>query len=138
MNNQLATIQAIYEAFGKGDVPTILSYLDEGVEWEAWPDNYAQKSGVPWLITRKGVEDTVEFFKVVGQMKFNQFQVKNLMAGGNQVAADIFVEVEIPWTGAHVTDEEMHLWDFNDAGKVIRFRHYCDTAKHIKAAGLTM
>jgi ketosteroid isomerase-like protein len=29
----------------------------------------------------------------------------------------------------------MHLWTFNDAGKVTRLRHYTDTAKHLKAAG---
>jgi len=28
----------------------------------------------------------------------------------------------------------MHLWTFNDAGKVIRLRHYTDTAKHLQAA----
>lgn len=28
-----------------------------------------------------------------------------------------------------------HLWSFNDAGRVVRFRHYLDTAKHIWAAG---
>jgi hypothetical protein len=27
----------------------------------------------------------------------------------------------------------MHLWTFNDDGKVSRLRHYTDTAKHIAA-----
>jgi hypothetical protein len=30
----------------------------------------------------------------------------------------------------------MHLWTFGPDGKVIRFRHYADTAKQIHAAGL--
>jgi ketosteroid isomerase-like protein len=28
------TVQAIYEAFGRGDVPTMLEKLDDAVEWE--------------------------------------------------------------------------------------------------------
>jgi hypothetical protein len=33
-------------------------------------------------------------------------------------------------------EEEVHLWTFNDSGKVFRFWHYADTVKHIEAAGL--
>jgi ketosteroid isomerase-like protein len=33
-----------------------------------------------------------------------------------------------------VRDEEIHLWTFNDAGQVVRLRHYTDTAKHMAAA----
>ncbi len=45
--SNLATIQGIYEAFGKGDVPAILEVLDERVEWEAWENNSAVNAGVP-------------------------------------------------------------------------------------------
>jgi uncharacterized protein len=39
------------------------------------------------------------------------------------------------WGGGHYRDEEIHLWTFDDAGKVVRLRHYVDTAKHIAAFG---
>jgi uncharacterized protein len=42
----------------------------------------------------------------------------------------------VPSTSGHYRDEEMHLWTFDATGKVIRLRHYTDTAKHIRAAGL--
>ena len=45
--SNLATIQGIYETFGKGDVPAILEVLDERVEWEAWENNSAVNAGVP-------------------------------------------------------------------------------------------
>ena len=38
--------------------------------------------------------------------------------------------------GGHYKDEEMHLWTFNDAGKVIRLWHFLDTHKHMQAAKL--
>ena len=43
---------------------------------------------------------------------------------------------DVPSTGGHYRDEEMHLWTFDAAGRVIRLRHHTDKAKHIRAAGL--
>ncbi len=134
MNDHLATVGKIYEAFGKGDIPTILGYMADDVQWEAWADNTAQKKGVPWLQARQGKGGVLAFFQVLGGMPVKDFQVLSLMSGGNQVAAEFVIEVEVPATGAHYRDEEIHLWTFNEAGQVIRLRHYTDTAKHIAAA----
>jgi hypothetical protein len=40
-----ATVAEIYAAFGRGDVPTILDTLADGVAWDVWPDNFAQRAG---------------------------------------------------------------------------------------------
>lgn len=131
----LAIVQAIYEAFGKGDVPGILEHLADEVQWESWADNTAQKSGVSWLQARQGKAGVVEFFQTLGALTvLKDFQVLWLMDGGNQVAAEFVIEYDLPSTGGH--DEEVHLWTFNSLGKVARLRHYTDTAKHIVAAGV--
>jgi ketosteroid isomerase-like protein len=134
MNNNVATVTTIYEAFGKGDVPAVISHLSDDVQWEQWIDNSAQKAGVPWLQARKGKGGALEFFKIVGGFNFKDFRVLSIMANENQVAAEIAIEAEIPATGGHFRDEELHLWTFDEQGKVIRMRHYADTAKHIAAA----
>ena len=134
MSKHIETVSKIYEAFGKGDIPTIISFLADDVRWEEWNDNAAQKAGVPWLKPGIGKPAAMDFFKVIGEMKFRQFEVKSLMEGPDQVASEIVIEVELPSTGTIVKDEEMHLWSFNNAGKVVRFRHYLDTAKHMAAA----
>ncbi|MDQ4120408.1 MAG: nuclear transport factor 2 family protein [Acidobacteriota bacterium] len=134
MNENLATVAAIYEEFGKGDIPAILENLSDDVAWESWADNTAQKVDVPWLKARNGKNGVLEFFQVVSSFQFKNFQVLSLMAGGNQVAAELVVEAEIPATGGNFRDEEIHLWTFDENGRVIRFRHYIDTAKHIAAA----
>ncbi len=134
MTDHLATIGKIYQAFGQGDIPTILAHMADDVQWEAWADNSAQKAGVPWLQARQGKGGVLAFFQVLGGMPVKDFQVLSLMSGGNQVAAEFVIEVEVPATGAHYRDEEIHLWTFNEAGQVIRLRHYTDTAKHIAAA----
>lgn len=135
MSNNLETVNAIYEAFSRGDIPAILGHLAEDIAWEAWPDNSAQKAGVPWMEARRGRENVLGFFKTVGEFQFKEFQVLSLMAGGNQVAVELAVEADVPSTGGHFRDEEMHVWTFDDEGQVIRLRHYLDTAKHIAAAG---
>jgi hypothetical protein len=137
MNNNIATVSRIYEAFGKGDIPTIINELADDVQWEQWADNSAQKAGVPWLEARKGKDGVIEFFKIVAGFKIKDFRVLSIMGNGNQVAAEFIIEADVPATGGYYRDEEMHLWTFNDQGKVIRLRHYTDTAKHIGAAKLT-
>ena len=132
--SNLTTVKAIYEAFGRGDVPAILDVIADDCEWEAWSDNSAVKAGVPWLQPRVGKAGVADFFSVVGQMEIVDFQVLALMDGGNQVAAEFVIEARLPaHGGGGYRDEEMHLWTFNDAGKVVRLRHYTDTAKHIAA-----
>ena len=130
-----STVQSIYAAFGRGDVPAILAHLQVRVAWEQWQDHSAQKAGVPWLAARNGPAEAVAFFAVLSTMKFRHFQVLSLMAGGNQVAAEIQFEAELAG-GAILRDEEMHLWTFDGDGKVTRFRHYADTHKHMRAAGV--
>lgn len=135
MSQNLATITAIYEAFGKGDVPTILNHMADDVQWEAWADNTAQKAGVPWLQARQGKEGVLAFFQYLGtQMQVKDFQVLSIMAGGNQVAVEFVIEVAVPALGTHYRDEEIHLWTLDAEGKVTRLRHYTDTAKHMAAA----
>lgn len=135
MSNNIETVAKIYEAFGKSDIPGILIHLSDDVRWEEWKDNFAQKAGVPWLRSGTGKDAVTEFFKVIGAFSFKKFDVISLMEGNGQVAAEINFELEMP-NGTVVEDEEIHLWTFDDTGKVIRFRHYLDTAKHISSAKL--
>lgn len=135
--SNLATVQSIYEAFGKGDVPAILETLADDVEWESWADNSAVKAGVPTMIPRHGKAEVGKFFEVAGQMEITDLQILAMMEGDNQVAVEFILESNLPtWGGGHYRDEEMHLWTFNDDGKICRLRHYIDTAKHIAAFGL--
>jgi uncharacterized protein len=132
MNNNLQTINRIYEAFGKGDIPTIIESLSENIQWEQWADNTAQKSNVPWMQFRQGKEGAVEFFKSLANLEIKDFQVLSIMSNDNQVAVEFILEANVPATDGHYRDEEIHLWTFDAQGKVIRLRHYTDTAKHRK------
>jgi len=130
--SNLATVQGIYEAFGRGDVPAILAALAEDAAWEQWAGNSAQEAGVPWMQERRG-PDALGFFQIIGTWVPERFEVLSLMDGGDKVAAEIEATFRTP-SGRTFSDQEMHLWTFDGAGKVSAFRHYLDTAKHIDVA----
>jgi hypothetical protein len=126
--NNLETVKAIYEAFGKGDIPFILSCLDENVAWEKWNDNCAQTSGVPYMREKNSVAGVAEFFGEVGKLGVKMSKVISIMGEGNKFAVEFEIETE-----RFGYEEEIHLWTFGENGKVTGFRHYLDTAKHIAA-----
>ena len=122
--SNLFMVNVLYASFGKGDVPTILSQLTDDVDWELWADNSVQNAGVPHFRYKKGFASVTEFFQEVAKIVDSEFNV----CQANQVAA----EIEIKTATYH--DHEIHLWTFNEDGKVSRFRHYVDTGKHGAAA----
>lgn len=131
MKTNLETVQTIYEAFGKGDMPTILSHIADDVQWEAWADNSAQKHNVPWLKPRYGKEGAMEFFGIVAQLNLLDFQILSMMDGGSKIAVEVGFRTDSTPLCESFADEEIHLWTFNEEGKVIGLRHYADTYKHI-------
>ena len=134
--SNLATVQAIYEAFGRGDIPFILSKLADDVKWEHWDDNTAVSSGkIPYLKPRTGRAGAGEFFESLASVDIQEFGVVNLMEGGDQVCGLCQINAVVKATGKRVRDSEIHLWTFNTSGQVTHFRHYVDTAKHLAAHG---
>ena len=136
MGKNLETTAAIYAAFGTGDIAFIMDQIAEDVRWEDWEDNYGQKGGLVAMVPRNGKDAVLGFFEVAAGLGIKDFRVLSLMEGENQIAAEIYIVTDT------YRDEEIHLWTFNEAGKIVRLRHYVDTAKHLalansqKAAGL--
>ncbi|MBP6010651.1 MAG: nuclear transport factor 2 family protein [Alphaproteobacteria bacterium] len=133
VERNLKTVGAIYEAFGKGNVPGILGCISPKAKWESWGGNSAQRAGVPWMKEQHGSDGVAAFFAYIGKWKVNGFAVKNVMASGANVAAEVEVDFEVTQTGGRIQDEELHYWTFDERGRVTGLRHYSDTAEHIAA-----
>jgi ketosteroid isomerase-like protein len=131
MNDNVAAVQAMYEAFGRGDVPAILERLSPEVDWEEGRDGH----GVPWLKAGRGREHVAAFFESLRQLDFLRFEPLSLLAGGNQVAAVIAVDLTVRATAGRIVDTEVHLWKFGADGKVAAFSHFVDTFQHVAALG---
>jgi ketosteroid isomerase-like protein len=126
------TVQEIYAAFGRGDVPAILSKLSPDVDWEYGPAS----TTVPWLQHRRGREEVAGFFESLAGIEMHTFAPKEILEAGSVVVALIDVDFTVKSTGKRITeDDEIHVWRFDDAGKVVRFRHGADTHAHQLAFG---
>jgi ketosteroid isomerase-like protein len=129
----ITIISDLYAAFGRGDLDAMLAPLAEDVSWDAdWADLGGQRAGIGVLAPRHGIDGAREFFALMGTFGVHDFQVLDLLASENQVAAQIVIELTYP-SGGRVRDEELHLWRFNGDHKITALRHYVDSAKHIAA-----
>lgn len=130
MSTNTNTVREIYEAFGRGDVPAILAKLDENVEWEYGTAAHE----VPWLMPRRGRKGAGEFFESLAEVDFHNFVPKAILADEKLVVAIVDIAFTVKKNGKNVVEQdEAHIWRFNDAGKVARFRHCADTNQHVQA-----
>lgn len=131
MADNVATVQAIYAAFGAGDIAAILAHLDEDVAWE-----HDWGAGTLELYRpRRGRAEVPGFFAALQAVEITRFEPVNFLAGGDQVAVPIRLEARVRANGRHVRDYEMHLWTFGAGGRVVAFRHLADTWQWAAALG---
>jgi uncharacterized protein len=127
------TVKHIYEAFGRGDIPTIMEMLDDDVEW----DVDSRTPGVPWLEPRRGKKNVPAFFESLKQLNFPRFEPHAFFANesGDEVFSLIRMEVVQSPSGKHYDfPNEGHFWRFNDKGKVVKYEHVTDTLLHQRMA----
>jgi ketosteroid isomerase-like protein len=128
----LQTVQEIYGAFGTGDVPAILSKLADNVEWDT-----DAAGDVPLNKPRRGRDGVGEFFAATQLVDFTNFSPTTFLESGNVVVALIDVAFTVKATGKSMTQlDEVHIWRFDNEGKVASFRHRVDThAQHLAFKG---
>jgi ketosteroid isomerase-like protein len=128
--SNLTTVQEIYAAFGKGDVPAILDHLADSVEWEYG----AGTAEIPWLKKRHGRAGAAEFFASLSALEIHTFIPKRFLEGPDLVVVLLELEASVKSTGKRIVEEdEVHIWYFDDKNRVTRFRHRVDTQQHLAA-----
>jgi ketosteroid isomerase-like protein len=125
--SNLATVRGIYAAFGRRDIPAILETLAEDVVWEYGPVS----TDVPGLQPRRGRAEVGKFFEALGDIDFARLEATAFFESGPTVVVLLQLEAVVRATGRTVTeDDEVHIWHFDAAGQVSRFRHRVDTRQH--------
>jgi uncharacterized protein len=129
--SNLKTVLGIYEAFSRGDLPTILSHFSDDIEWE-----YANTSTAPWLLTQRGKEGAqAGLIATFSSLDTQSFVPKAFIEGEGVVVVLYDTTFTVKTTGKRVVEEDAaHIWRFGADGKIIRFRHRCDTLQHQRAA----
>jgi len=123
----VAAVQGMYEAFGRGDIRAILDCLADDVDWEP---GRTTDHGIPWLRPGRGKDHVLGFFETLRAIEFKRFEPKVITGTGDTVMGLIELEAVVTETGGHVDVLEVHVWTFNPDGKVRSLRHVVDTIVH--------
>lgn len=130
MSRNSDAVKAIYESFGKGDVPSILARLAPDVAWEH--DWGAER--LRWFVQRQGRDSVPDFFATLADFEFVRFEPYAFLEGDDMVAVPVRLELVYKANGKRIRDLEMHLWTFGPDGRVTGFRHFVDTHQWAKVA----
>lgn len=125
--NNLKIVQSLYEAFGAQDRERILEIFDPEIEW-------IQNEGFPGGGTHVGAErvlDTV-FARLGAEWKSWQADVGRWLDADDSIVALGAYRGTHRKTGRSMTAAFAHVY-WLDAGRVIRFEQYADTAQVVAA-----
>lgn len=121
--SNVAVVRQGYEAFGRGDIQTLLSLLAENVEWTS-----PGPADLPTAGKRGGRQAVGEFFKVVNELfDFQRFEPKTFIADADRVVVLGESTVRVKATGKVLDDQWAHVFTLR-AGQVVSFQEYIDTA----------
>lgn len=123
--SNLQTVQAIYAAFGRGDVEAVLAHCVDAPEWEYG----GSSTNLPWLrhqTTRTGA--LANMVASATELTLEHFVLKDLIEGEGVVVALLDIAFTVNRTGKRVVEvDAVQLWRFNAAGQVTQFRQRIDT-----------
>lgn len=133
--SHVQTVQQLIGTLERLDVDGFRALLSDQVRWEHHPTgNTAQDADVPYMRLLQGRDAAGDFLRVIAEdFEMHHVEVLGYMEGEGRVAVLIGYELTVNATGKRVRDEEIHLYEFDDDGRITAFRHFLDTAKAIEA-----
>jgi ketosteroid isomerase-like protein len=123
------TVQTMYEAFGRADIATLLEALTEDVDW----GSDTASTGAPWYGIRHGKAQVTDFFQAFGEtMDVQEFTPNAYAANDTEVHTVVHMRTTARSTGRAVEMNLHHYFRFRD-GKVEFYRGSEDTAQVVTA-----
>jgi len=120
----IGVVQNGYAAFGRGDIPGLLSMLDDKVEWKT-----PGTADLPTAGTRRGQAEVAEFFGKVNELfEFEVFEPQSFMADGDRVVVLGTNRYKVKGgSGTSLTEDWCHIFTIK-GGKIVAFQEFLDTA----------
>jgi uncharacterized protein len=123
------TVRGMYEAFGVGDVPTVLAGLDPQVEWlEAENFIYADRN--PYIGPQAVLEGV--FMRLATEWDGFQVSPEGILDAGDTVIGHGYYSGAYKKNGEKVRAQFAHFFTFRN-GKIVKFQQYTDTAQWARA-----
>jgi uncharacterized protein len=127
-NTQL--VKDAYAAFGRGDIPGLLGYLDDNVEWHAV---IGTEGVVPHSGVKHGKPAVAEFFRVLAETtEFQSFEPREFIADDNQVAVIGHYTGRVKSTAKPWDSGWVMVFTIRN-GRIVRFREFTDSRQLVAA-----
>jgi len=124
-DQNVQAIQAMYDAFGRGDIGAILDAVTDDVDWASDTSSTA----APWYGVRHGKGDVASFFKAFASaMEVEEFSPLVFATGEDAVHSVVRCQAASRSTGKVIDMNLHHYFRFRD-GKVCYYRGTEDTAQ---------
>jgi ketosteroid isomerase-like protein len=124
-DENIKTIQAVYEAFGRGDVEAILDNVTGDVDWAS----ETSSTVASWYGVRHGKEGVASFFEAFGStMEVQEFNPSSVAANDTEVHTVVQFRATARATGKTVDQTLHHFFRFED-GRIAFYRGTDDTAQ---------
>lgn len=124
--DNVGLLKNLYDAFGRGDIPTVLEAMSTDIRWHQAESNPYRPSGEAWV----GPDAVLNnLFMRIGT-EWDGFTVhpKSFHDADGSVIVEIRYSGTYKPTGKSLDAQACHVWDIKN-GKVTRFQQYVDTAK---------
>jgi ketosteroid isomerase-like protein len=128
----LETVQALYAAFGAGDMDGLLALVDPDVDWSVGIEAPGAEL-VPMLRDGRGPAAVLHYFSGVAQMDISTFELRQALAEGDTVLTVMHIAFTHRTTGKSLAMDEVHHFTVSGDGLVTRYRPFVDTASLIEA-----
>ena len=127
--SNLATVRTVYDAFGRGDIQTILDGCAPNIQWHSG----GTREDFPAFGPRTGLDGVKSFFKdVADNNQFSLFEPRDFFANGDKVVAIGHYTMTQKKTGKPVDSDWAHIFTFK-GGKCVAWRELNDGAAFYKA-----
>lgn len=119
------TVQGMYDAFGRGDIATVLAALDPDVEW--WEaENFIYADNNPYIGPQAVLQGV--FARIGAEWEGFSVSPKEVLDAGDTVVGHGYYAGKFRNTGRDVRAQFAHVFTFR-GGKIVRFQQYTDTAQ---------
>ena len=130
--DNITLLKGLYDAFGRGDMPTVLGAMSPGIKWDESESNPYRPSGEAWVGPDAVLNNL--FMKLGGEWDGFSIHPKTFHGAGDSVVVEARQTGTYKANGKSIDAQVCHVWDVKD-GKLTRFQQYVDTAKLRDAMG---
>jgi ketosteroid isomerase-like protein len=124
--DNIKVLKNLYEAFGRGDIPTVLGTMSSDIKWYEAESNPYMPSGEPWVGPDAVLNNL--FMRLGAEWDGFAVHPRSFYGAGDSVIVEARYSGTYKATGKSIDAQVCHIWDVKD-GKVTRFQQYVDTAK---------